>query len=154
DFMGADQDVDWVIEASLATMKKAGATVVDVRFPKWLLDAKNDFYNAIRYPEFAAQIKPYLAATGPSYPKNIDEMIDRANATTAGRPDGAGPNPARWTLFKREAESGTIEDYKYTAVRDHALPLVRSIVEGIFAAQKLDAIVYPTSSRRPGLIAD
>jgi amidase len=154
DFLGADGDVDWVMESALAAMRKAGATVVDVRYPKWLLDVKTDFYNAIRYPEFAAQIKQYLAATGPSYPKSIDEMIDRANAFNATRGDGAGPNPARWMLFKREADSGTLDDYKYTAVRDHGLPLVRAIVEGVFAAQKLDAIVYPTSSRRPGLIAD
>jgi len=154
DFLGADGDVDWVMESAIAAMKKAGATVVDVRYPKWLLDVKTDFYNAIRYPEFAAQIKQYLAATGPKYPKSIDEMIDRANSLPATRGDGAGPNPARWTLFKREAESGTLDDYTYTAVRDHGLPLVRSIVEGVFAAQKLDAIVYPTSSRRPGLIAE
>jgi amidase len=32
--------------------------------------------------------------------------------------------------------------------------MVIAIVEGIFKSQKLDAIVYPTSSRRPGLIAD
>jgi amidase len=154
DFLGADGDVDWVIESALAAMRKAGATTVDIRYPKWLLDAKTDFYNAIRYPEFTAQIKQYLATTGPQYPKSIDEMIDRANALNATRADGAGPNPARWMLFRREADSGTLDDYRYTAVRDHALPLVRSIVEGIFAAQKLDAIVYPTSSRRPGLIAD
>jgi len=154
DFLGADGDVDWVMESAIAAMKKAGATVVDVRYPKWLLDVKTEFYNAIRYPEFAAQIKQYLAATGPKYPKSIDEMIDRANSLPATRGDGAGPNPARWTLFKREAESGTLDDYTYTAVRDHGLPLVRSIVEGVFAAQKLDAIVYPTSSRRPGLIAE
>jgi amidase len=154
DFLGADGDVDWVMESAIAAMRKAGATIVDVRYPKWLLDVKTEFYNAIRYPEFAAQIKQYLAVTGPKYPKSIDEMIDRANSLPATRGDGAGPNPARWTLFKREAESVTLDDYKYTAVRDHGLPLVRSIVEGIFAAQKLDAIVYPTASRRPGLIAD
>ena len=154
DFFGADGDVDWVMESALAAMRKEGATTVDVRYPKWLLDAKNDFYNAIRYPEFVAQIKQYLAATGPAYPKSIEEMIDRAHNLNATRADGAGPNPARWMLFKREADSGTLDDYQYTAVRDHALPLVRAIVEGIFAAQKLDAIVYPTSSRRPGLIAD
>ena len=154
DFLGADSDVDWVMEAAIAAMKRAGATVVDVRYPKWLLDVKTEFYNAIRYPEFAAQIKQYLAATGPKYPKSIDEMIDRANSLPATRGDGAGPNPARWTLFKREAESGTLDDYKYTAVRDHGLPLVRAIVEGVFASQQLDAIVYPTSSRRPGLIAE
>src|SRR5206468_122777 len=36
DFLGADSDVDWVIEASLAAMRNSGATIVDVRFPKWL----------------------------------------------------------------------------------------------------------------------
>src|SRR5262245_4296823 len=55
DFLGFDQDVDWVIEASLESMRKAGATIVDVRYPRWLLDAKGEFYNAIRYPEFVVQ---------------------------------------------------------------------------------------------------
>jgi amidase len=32
--------------------------------------------------------------------------------------------------------------------------MVRSVVEGIIGSQRLDAIVYPTSSRRPGLIAE
>jgi amidase len=153
DFLGADPDVDWVIEASLDAMRKAGATVVDVRFPKWLLDSKLEFYNAIRWPEFAVQIKDYLATTGPQYPKTIEEMIDRANRFTGPRADGAGPNPARWTLFKREASSGSLEDYRYTSVRDHALPLVRVAVEGLFAAEKLDAIAYPTAPRRPALLA-
>ena len=47
-----------------------------------------------------------------------------------------------------------MDDYRYTSVHDHGLPLVRAVVDGLFAAQKLDAIVYPTSSRRPGLIAE
>jgi amidase len=34
DFLGVDPDVDWVIEASLDAMRKAGATIVDIRFPK------------------------------------------------------------------------------------------------------------------------
>ena len=32
--------------------------------------------------------------------------------------------------------------------------MVRGSVEGSLASHQLDAIVYPTSSRRPGLIAD
>jgi len=152
DFMGVDPDVDWVVDASLEAMRQAGATVVDIRYPKWLLDTKGEFYNAIRYPEFAAQIKDYLATIGPDYPKNINEMIERANRFNGTRPDGARPNTSRWTLFKREASSGTLDDYRYTTVRDYGLPLVRSTIEGIFAAEKLDAIVYPTSPRRPGLI--
>lgn len=152
DFLGVDPDVDWVIEASLDAMRKAGATVIDVRFPKWLLDAKLEFYNAIRMPEFAAQIKDYLATIGPNYPKTIEEMIDRTNRFTGPRADGARPNPARWTLFKREASSGSLDDYRYTSVRDHGLPLFRAAIEGLFAAEKLDAIVYPTSPRRPALL--
>jgi amidase len=55
--------------------------------------------------------------------------------------------------MQREAASGTLDDYRYTSVRDHGLPAVRAVLEGIMASQKLDAIVYPTASRRPALIA-
>jgi amidase len=153
DFLGVDSEVDWVVEASLEAMRAAGATIVDVRYPRWLLDAKGEFYLAVRYPEFAAQIGPYLATLGSKYPKTLDELIERANRVNAPRPDGAGPNPPRWALFKREAGSGTTDDYRYTSVRDHALPMVRAVVEGVLASQKLDAIVYPTSSRRPDLFS-
>lgn len=81
-------------------------------------------------------------------------MIDRTNEVVAPGGGGGAPNPGRWMLFKRELESGTLDDYRYTAVRDHGLPLVRAVVDGIFASQKLDAIVYPTASRRPALIAE
>jgi len=153
DFMGADPDVDWVVEAAIDAMRHAGATVVDVHYPKWLIEAKGEFYNAIRYPEFTVQIKQYLSTLGPKYPKSLDEMIERANRFTATRADGASPNPSRWSLFKREAESGTLEDYRYTSVRDHGLPLVRAAIEGILASHNLDAIVYPTSPTRPALLA-
>src|SRR5262249_55774605 len=150
DFLGVDQDVDWVIDASIESMKRSGATLVDVRFPKWLLDSKDEFYNAIRRPEFTVQIADYLATLGPGYPKTLAQMIERSNQFVGTREDGAGTNPGRWTLFKREAESGKMDDYRYTSVRDHGLPLIRAAVEGLLAAQTLDAIVYPTASRRPG----
>jgi amidase len=153
DFLGADSDVDWVIDAALAAMRQAGATIVDVRYPRWLLDAKGEFYNAVRYPEFAKQIGDYLATTGPNYPKTIDQLIERAQRINAPRPDGAGPNPGRWSVMRREAGSGTLDDYGYTSVRDFGLPLIRAVVEGLITSQKLDAIVYPTSPRRPALLA-
>jgi amidase len=153
DFMGADADVDWVIEAALETMRAAGATIVDVRYPKWLVDGKGEFYNAIRYPEFAAQIAGYLATVGPSYPKNIADLVTRSNQIKSLRPDGASPNPGRWNLFKREAASGALDDYRYVSVHEQGLPMVRTVVEGIVAAEKLDAIVYPTSPRRPALLS-
>lgn len=153
DFMGQDSEVDWVIESAISQMKAAGATVVDVRFPKWMLDVRLEYYNAMRFPEFAAQIGGYLATLGPKYPKSLNEMIQRAEKFSGTRADGAGPNPGRWNLFKREAASGTLQDYSYLTVRDHGLPLMRQVVEGVIASNKLDAIIYPTSSNRPALIA-
>ena len=153
DFFGQDDDVDWVMEASLDLMRKQGATVVDVRLPKWVLDSKGEFYNAIRYPEFAAQIADYLKATGPGYPKNINDLIERARKVNAPQPDGVSPNPGRWTLFLREARSGPLTDYRYTSVRDHGLPMVRSVLAGIMQSETLDAIMYPTASQRPALIS-
>ena len=149
DFLGQDGDVDWTMEASLEAMRKQGATIVDVRLPKWLLDAKGEYYNAIRYPEFVVQIADYLKTLGPKYPKNITELIERARQVNAPRPDGASPNPVRWSLMVRESTSGTLSDYQYTSVRDHALPLVRAILDGILKANNIDAIAYPTASRRP-----
>src|SRR5207245_11687224 len=57
------------------------------------------------------------------------------------------------TRFKREREAPAVTDYRCRAVRAYGRPRVRATVEGIFDAQQLDAIVYPTSSRRPSLIA-
>jgi amidase len=47
-----------------------------------------------------------------------------------------------------------LDDYRYKTIQEHGLPMVRAVVDGIVASLKLDAIVYPTSSRRPGLIAE
>ncbi len=153
DFMGQDPDVDWVIESAVAAMRAAGATVVDVRYPKWLLDAKTEFYNALRRPEFRAQIDDYLATLKPGFPRTHAELMARSDRLPSPR-DGATPNPARWTLFKEEAKSPAMTDYRYLAVRDFGLPLVRATLEGLLAAEKLDAIIYPTSPRRPAKITD
>ena len=152
DFTGQDPDVDWVVEAGLAIMRREGATVIDVRLPRWLLDAKGAIYEAIRYPEFKAQIADYLKTLGPGYPKTVEQLIERAADFNAPRSDGAAPNPNRWTLLKREAASAGLDDYRYTSVRDHALPMVRAVIEGLLTSEKLDALVYPTLPARPSLI--
>jgi hypothetical protein len=43
---------------------------------------------------------------------HIDQLLARAVEFNALRADGAGPNPNRWTLLKREAESGGLDDYR------------------------------------------
>jgi amidase len=153
DFLGADPDVDWVATSAMRAMERAGATLVDVRFPSWFLDVKGAFYDAIRYPEFAAQIGDYLATLAPMFPKSLAQLIERASTVHTVRPDGGGPNPVRWNLMRREQASGGLDDVGYTSVRDQGLPLARSIVGGLLAAHRLDALVYPTLSRRPAPVA-
>ena len=153
DFMGGDADVDWVITAAIEQMKKAGATMVDVHYPKWLLEGRGEFYTSVRWPEFPVQFNQYLATLGPKYPKTLNEMIERAEKFTEARPDGARPNTARWILFKNEAASGSMQDYKYTSVKDYVIPAIRQVVDGVMSTNKLDAMIYPTSGGKTPLIA-
>ena len=151
DFLGQDGDVDWVIEASLEVMSDAGATVVNVHLPEWLLRASGDFYTTVRHREFRAQIPDYLATLKPGFAKNLAELVEQSVRLTAPI-DRAQPNPRRWRLFRREEESGTLSDYEYRAVLEHGLPMVRTIIEGLMESEDLDAIVYPTSPRRPARV--
>jgi len=152
DFLGADPDVDWVIESALNRMRAAGATIVDVRYPKWMLDARSEWYNAIRRPEFVAQIGEYLATLKPGYPRTHADLITMSEKLVSISSEGFTPNQPRWNLMKQESKSGTLTDLNYLMVRDHALPLVRATLEGLIKQEKLDAIVYPTNPRRPALI--
>ena len=151
-FMDSDPEVDWIIESALQTMRDAGAEVVDIKIPGWLMDVRGRFYRAIRYREFRAQIEDYLATIGPEYPKTLDDIIKQSMRLTSRREDGAIPNPGRWNLMMSEDDSGELEDYEYIAVRDHALPLVQSVMAGIMRDNELDVIVYPTSTTRPGRV--
>jgi amidase len=151
-FMTRDVQVDWVVESALQSMRDAGAEIIDVEFPEWLLESRGKFYRAIRYPEFRTQIAEYLTTLGPDYPKILEELIERAMLLTAKREDGVIPNPTRWALMMQEEKSGNLTGYEYLAVRDHALPLIRQTIQGLIEAEKLDAIVYPTTGLPAELI--
>ena len=56
--------------------------------------------------------------------------------------------------MRREDASGQMTDPEYVAVRDHGLPLVRGIIEGVMRSAGLDAIVYPTNPVRPVMVED
>jgi len=151
-FMGRNAEVDWTVEAALQHMRDAGAEIVDVELPKWLMDSRGDFYRTIRYPEFKAQIADYLATLGPAYPKTLDELIRRAQGLTARREDGTLPNPTRWSLMRSEVEATDLDGYAYRAVKAHAQDLIRDTLAGLMTSEGLAAIVYPTSSQPARLL--
>ncbi len=119
DFMDSDEEVDWIMEAALEAMREAGAEIVDVELPEWLLQVRGKFYRAIRYREFRSQIKDYLATTDAQYPKSLEDLVKVSKTLTSRREDGVIPNPGRWQLMLKEVESGELTDYDYIAVRDH-----------------------------------
>jgi amidase len=151
-FMGSDAEVDWVVESALQSMRDAGAQIIDIEFPTWLLESRGEFYRAIRYPEFKAQIAEYLATLPAQYPKTLTELISKAMQLTAKNEGGAIPNATRWSLMMKEDKSEDLNNYKYTAVRDHALPLIQATISGLINAEQLDAIVYPTQPTPAELI--
>ena len=149
DFTGFDTEVDWIMESSLHAMRKAGAIIVEVRFPKWMLETRDAWYSAVRFPEFPPQIADYLRNTPPGFPKTLAEMIERSQGLTSLGANGTAPNASRWAKFVNELASGTTDDYRYRSVHDHALPMMRDVVNGMLASNQLDAIVYPTQSVKP-----
>lgn len=151
-FMGVDGEVDWLVESALQAMRDAGAEIVDVEFPDWLLESRGKFYRAIRYTEFKVQIAEYLATLNDGYPKDLDGLIAKAMTVNAPRSDGVIPNPSRWSLMRKEVKATDIDGFEYQAVKAHALPLVASTIEGVMRSNTLDAIVYPTASRPAPLV--
>jgi amidase len=148
-FLGGDPDVDWVIEASLRQIQKQGAVLVDVELPQWLIDVKGDWYTTIRWREFREQIPAYLATTGPEFPKRLADLLDRSRDERYTTDQGGTPNPVRWSLFAQEEDSGRTTDTEYRTMVEFGQPMIRSLIDGLFNDERLDAIVYPTSGTRP-----
>ena len=143
DFLGQDTEVDWIVEASLDVLRDAGATVVDVRFPEWLLDAPGHFYAPIRYREFRAQIADYLATLEPGFPTTLAGLIEDAGArqrlrgrrcpaqsrTLAPDARGGGERPALGSGVPRRAHARPAArarrdrgDHGRRGARGHRLP--------------------------------
>jgi amidase len=151
-FMGGDAEVDWIVEVALETMREAGATIVDVALPEWLVAVKGSWYTTIRWREFRRQIPDYLATLGPEYPKSLADLIERSHDVVSPNRTGGTPNPVRWDLFEDEEAAGSTDDYEYRAMHEHGLALARALVAGLMADGDLDAIVYPTSPSRPARV--
>ncbi|MDX2142889.1 MAG: amidase family protein [Rhodospirillaceae bacterium] len=147
DFMGQNGDVDWVTEASLAAMRRAGANVIDVSFPKWLRETGVEWFTTVMNSEFRAQIQGYLATLDRRYPKTFDDLMGGAMALTAPDADGAIPNPGRWAEFVRPGAPAPAPEDQVDAIRRLGLPHMRAVIEGVMHAERLDAIVYPTRAR-------
>ena len=148
DFTGKDDGVDAVMTAAVAKLKAMGATVVDVKYPDYLIAAKQPIYNQLVSTEFKAQVTQYLKTTKPGYPKTFDEVVAKSND-----PKTNYQSPGKAYALKYTASiAQTLDDPAYLAVKNEQLAAVKSGIDAIFTKYKVDAIVYPTSPKPATLI--
>ncbi|MFT4046275.1 MAG: amidase family protein [Solimonas sp.] len=141
DFMGRDAGTDAVIEQAIATLKSLGATVVDVKYPEYLLAAQGPNYNLLVSSEFKAQITEYLHTLKPGFPRSFDEIVAKANdpATHYRSPEKA------YALKYTASLALSLNDPQYRALKNEEMVAVKAAIDALFAKHQLDAIVYPTS---------
>ncbi len=149
DFMGKDAETDRVVETAIVTLKKLGAVIVDpIKYPDYLIQAKQPIYNLLVSSEFKAQITEYLKTTKPGYPKTFDELVARANDPKTGY---RSPEKA-YALKYTAGLALDLNDPVYLALKNEMLAATRAGITALFTKYKLDAIVYPTSPRPATLI--
>ncbi|WP_414664154.1 amidase family protein [Horticoccus sp. 23ND18S-11] len=148
DFTGKDPETDRIFNAAVAELTKLGAVVVDVKYPEFILQAKQPISSLIMASEFKAQVTEYLKTTKAGYPKTFDEVVARSNdpKTNYRSPEKA------YGLKYTASVALDLTDPVYLAAKNQGLALIKSTILALFAKQKLDAIVYPTSPRPAPMI--
>jgi amidase len=150
EFMGGDAEIDWLTENALSVLRNAGAEIIDVTIPGWLRSVHIEWGWALIADEFPAQIPDYLATLDRRYPKTFDDLVARAKTLSAPNAEGFQPNPARWTQYLKPPPAGS--HYQFDIIRQSGLPMVRTVLAALFAANRIEAIVYPTRSRPMDLV--
>ncbi|MEO5939317.1 MAG: amidase [Candidatus Limnocylindrales bacterium] len=131
-------EVDAIMNATVASLEAAGATIVDpVRIP--IEPAYAPEFAALLC-EFKTDIASYLAAhTAAGYPKTLQDLID-FNDT---HPALEGP----WNslIFELAQETGGRGTADCTAARELATSTAKAAIDETLAANNLDAIIGPTN---------
>ena len=141
DFMNADKGVDAVVETAVAVMRRMGATVVDVRLPRYVLGMNSDIYETIRETEFHVQIEQYLATLPrKDLPKTLPEIVALSEKVLVTE-DGWEPNRGRLETMKRSTKAGTFDSEPYRSAVNEGRQMIRENLEAIVAKEKLDAFI-------------
>lgn len=142
---GISPEIDAIMNATVARLVAAGATVVDpARIP--IEPAYGPEFTALLC-EFKSDIASYLSAhTTAAYPKTLQDLIDFNNA----HPALEGPwNSAIFDLAQATGGRGTAD---CTAARLSATSTAQAAIDDTLAANHLDAIIAPTNG--PAWVTD
>ena len=139
-YFGRSDLVKAVAEAALAAMKDAGAELVDVELPPptRFRDAEFD----ILLFEFKAGLDAYLAEFAPQAPaRSLKDLIEYNKAHA----ERCMPYFAQ-ELFESAQAKGGLDDPAYKAAQETIQKVLRAEgLDKVFASERLDAIVAPTT---------
>lgn len=143
--VGQPLQVANLFDEAITELEAAGATIVDpIEIPTDAQELANRIGFPIIVTEFKRDFNAYLDALGDAAPANsMQEIVD--SDTIVGSIAG---------LFESAAATdidATDEDLEYLrSVRDQSL--LRNSVLSVMRENNLDAVIYPTDNRTPGLI--
>ena len=139
DYWEKRSDVDRVTNAALETMKKAGAILVDVKFPN--LRKFGDAEFTVLQFEFKDGLERYLRERGAKY-KTLDELI-RFNNENAAR-----ELPYfKQSIFESSAKKGDLNSKEYREAIETCRKYAREEgIDEVMNKNKLDATVAPSNA--------
>ncbi|MGC4071507.1 MAG: amidase family protein [Nibricoccus sp.] len=144
-FMGQNPETDRVIEEAIVTLKKLGAEIVDpVTIPDYVMKGRAEISNVLHHTEFKDDIGKYLKSdTKAGYPKSLEDIVKlTSDPATKYRSSGKA------TGFKYTFSAAMDpKSAAFLAIKNEGLAMVKAGVQALFTDQKLDALIYPTSSR-------
>jgi amidase len=135
DVTGGDPVIDPMVAATAATLRRLGASTVDVS-----LTLPDDFganETGALLVEFKHDINAYLAARPGPHPADLAGLIAFNNAHAA----------AEMPFFRQEifeqaqATSGDLSDPAYRAMRESISTAAKGAIDGLLRSRHLDAIV-------------
>ena len=139
DYYGKSADVDAIIDASLAVIKRLGATVVEIKIPN--LGKYDDAENTVLQYEFKDGINRYLAGRGGRM-RNLDDLIRFNNDNSAKEMPYF-----KQSIFEASQKRGDLKSKEYRDALEMCRKLSREDgIDAIMKKEKLDAIVAHSNS--------
>ncbi|MDI1242219.1 MAG: amidase, partial [bacterium] len=139
DFWGRNATVDKVTNAALEAMKRAGAELIDVKFPNRSKFGDAEFI-VLKY-EFKAGLEKYLRARGSRH-KTLDDLIKFNNDNAARELKYFGQSIMVDSAKLGDLTAKEYKDAKETARKYSAEEGIDEVVD----KNKLDAIVGPSNA--------
>ena len=135
---GEDREYVTVVNDALKQMKEQGAEVIEVTIPG-LDDLLKD--SSVILHEFRWDLADFLAKRPAAPVKTLGEIIDK----------GLAHDQLQERLRSRNPEKRDDEAYRKALVKRKA---TLDVVKAVLEENKLDALAYPTTQRKPNIVGD